>query len=319
MPQRALITGVAGFVGGHLAEYLLDSGDAVLGCSIDGQWLAGSPAALAARVALVAMDLGRPDGLSPAGRRAIQDFAPTCLYHLAALSVPEDCGDREPAPRAVAVNVDGTRRVLELAAGLPSRPRLLFVSTSHVYAPVASDSPRIDETAPLGPAHAYGRTKLAGEQEVGRAICRDGCDAVIARAFHHAGPRQDGRLMLSQWAKQFAAGGTHPVQVYTRDAHLDLSDVRDVIRAYRLLLERGRPGEAYNVGSGVSRSSGEILDQLRRLADPHRAIVEIRPGFRQEPIADISRLIHATGWQPQVPIQQTIADTLDWWRAQVPR
>jgi GDP-4-dehydro-6-deoxy-D-mannose reductase len=69
----------------------------------------------------------------------------------------------------------------------------------------------------------------------------------------------------------------------------------------------------------VSRSSGEILDQLRRLADPHRAIVEIRPGFRQEPIADISRLIHATGWQPQVPIQQTIADTLDWWRAQVPR
>ncbi len=316
MPQRALITGISGFIGGHLAEHLLASGDAVLGSTSRGTWRRGSPAAVTDRVEVVAFDVGRDDGLSPAARRAIERFRPTCIYHLAALSVPQDCGAVEPRPAAIVVNVDGTRRVLELAAELPSPPRLLFVSSSHVYAPVPPAAPRVAETASLGPDRGYGRSKLAAEEIVRRAIRGWGCDAVIVRAFQHAGPRMDVRLLLSQWSQQFLAGDSSPVEVYTRDAHIDLSDVRDVVRAYRLLTERGRAGEVYNVGCGVSRTSGAILDMLRRLAGPGRAIVETRPGFKQGPIANISRLAARTGWQPLIPIEQTVADTWAWWQEQ---
>ncbi len=313
--QRALITGISGFVGGHLAEHLLASGDAILGCSPDGQWSDQRPALPAHRIPLVPYNVGRPDGLSGASRRSIERFHPTCIYHLAALSVPEDCGEGEPTPRAMAINVDGTRRVLELATALPSQPRVLLISTSHVYRPVRRESPYVDELAPLGPGRGYGRSKLAAEEEVRRAVLEHGCDAVIARAFQHTGPRQGPRMMLLQWAGQFADGPEHPVEIHTRNANIDVIDVRDIVRAYRLLMNRGRRGEVYNVGSGVARSSGQIFALLHRLADPNRVVVETHPGFKQDPIADISRLVALTGWQPAIPIQQTVADTWAWRQA----
>lgn len=314
MSHRALITGVPGFVGGFLAEHLLDFGDDVLGCSPDGMWEKSSPEELRDRVQLVAWDLTSPEGLSTEARRQIEDFRPDCIYHLAALSVPEDCGEEEPAPPAVAVNVDGTRRVMELAASLPSKPRVLFTSSSHVYAPVPPEAPKIDETAPLGPQRGYGRTKLLAEGEVRRAIDRHGCDAVIARSFQHTGPRQNPRMMLPEWARQFAIDSSEPVKVHTRDAQVDLSDVRDVVRAYRLLIERGRRGEVYNVGSGISRRAGDVLELLREMADPKRPVVELRPGFKQDPIGDVSRLLRCTGWRARIPLETTVSDTLTWWR-----
>ena len=315
MSRRALITGISGFVGGFLAEHLLDAGDAVLGCSPDGRWEAESPEAIRDRVELVAWDLGDADGMAPDARQRIERFAPDVLYHLAALSVPEDCGRRQPTSRATAVNVGGTRRMLELVAGLGRGVRVLLISSSHVYAPVSADSPIVDEDAPLGPQRGYGQTKLAAEEEVRRAIRQAGCDGLIARAFQHTGPRQTPRMMLPQWTRQFACG-TEPVRVYTLDAHLDLSDVRDVVRAYRLLGEHGRRGEVYNVGSGIQRRSGDILELLRRAADPNRPVVELRGGFKQEPIADVGRLVRCTGWRPEIPLERTISDTLEWWRTQ---
>lgn len=326
MAQSALITGIPGFVGGFLAEHLLDCGDAVLGCSPDGAWEESSPGELRDRVELVTWDLASPSGISREARRRIEEFRPDCIYHLAALSVPEDCGEEDPPAIAAAINVDGTRRVMELAASLESRPRVLFTSTSQVYAPVPRDSPRIDETNPLGPWRGYGRTKLAAEGEVRRAVEQHGCDAVIARSFQHTGPRQNSRMMLPQWTRQFALGlpsvghrdvpphGREPVTVHTCDAHIDVTDGRDVVRAYRLLVERGRRGEVYNVGSGISRRSGDVLEILRNMADPQRPIVELHPGFKQDPIADIARLLECTGWRPKIPLETTVADTLAWWR-----
>ncbi|HUT12624.1 MAG TPA: NAD-dependent epimerase/dehydratase family protein [Thermoguttaceae bacterium] len=315
MSHRALITGVSGFVGGFLAEHLLECGDAVLGCSPDGKWEPTSPEELRDRVELVGWNIGDPEGLSLESRRRIECFRPDCVYHLAALSVPQDCGQDEPLPRAVAVNVDGTRRVMELVASLPSRPRVLFTSSSHVYAPVSPQSPKIDETAPLAPRRGYGRTKLAAESEVRRAVEQAGCDAVIARSFQHTGPQQNPRMMLPEWTRQFATGGSEPVKVFTRDARIDLTDVRDVVRAYKLLMERGERGEIYNVGSGVSRRSGDVLDVLRTMADPKRPIEELHPGFKQDPIADITRLVRCTGWRARVSLETTVADTLAWWRS----
>ena len=315
MPHRSLITGVPGFAGSFLAEHLLDCGDAVLGCSPDGNWERYSPGELQGRVELVAWDLGNPEGLSAQSRQRIEEFRPDWIFHLAALSVPDDCGEEEPAPVAMAVNVDGTRRVMELAVSLPSQPRVLFISSSKVYAPVSPESPKIDETAPVDPQRGYGQTKLLAEGEVRRAIEQHGAEAVIVRSFQHAGPRQDPRMMLSQWARQFVTGGSGPAEVYTCDAHLDLTDVRDVVRAYRLLMEKGRPGETYNVGSGVSRRSGDVLELLRRMADPQRPVVELRPGFKQDPVGDISRLVQCTGWHARLPVERTVSDTLAWWRA----
>ncbi len=314
MVYRALITGAPGFMGGFLAEHLLDCGDAVMGSSRGGNWQQSSPTSLRDRVELVAWDVSVPEGLCPATRHRIEVFRPDCIYHAAGLSVPEDCGRQEPIAHAKAVNVDGTRRVMQLAASLPSRPRVLFASSGHVYAPVPPDAPLVDEAAPVGPWRAYGRTKLAAEAEVRRAVDQDGCDAVIVRSFQHTGPRQNPRMMLPQWARQYAAGGSQPIEVYTRDAQIDLTDGRDAVRAYRLLVERGRRGEVYNVGLGVSRRSGDVLEMLRQLADPRRPVVELRPGFRQDPIANTQRLVRCTGWRATIALEQTVADTLAWWQ-----
>jgi GDP-4-dehydro-6-deoxy-D-mannose reductase len=313
MAHRALIIGVSGFAGGFLAEHLLDAGDAVLGIAPDGRWMASSPPSLGRAVELVSWDIGRPEGPEPSVVRRIEQFRPDAIYHLAAMSVPADCGEVTPTPVAVEVNVEGTRRVLELAAALPGCPRVLFTSSSYVYAPVASSSPRVAEDAAVGPRCGYGKTKLAAEELAQRMRKEMGVDVVIARAFQHAGPRQSPRMMLSQWASQYAVVGK-PVEIYTRDAHVDVTDVRDVVRAYRLLIERGRSGEVYNVGSSHGRRTGDLLELLRGIADPGRPVVELRPGPKQDPIADIARLTADTGWQPEISIERTVADTWEYWR-----
>lgn len=315
MPHRALITGVTGFAGGFLAAHLLDCGDAVLGCSHEGAWPAGSNRGVAERVGLLRWDVARPDGLNADSRRRIEQFQPDVIYHLAALSVQEDCGHDEPTAEAVAVNVEGTRRVVELAAGLPFPVRVLFTSSNTVYAPVEPGAARVSENAPLGPRTAYGKTKLAAEELVRRAANGQGCQAVIARSFQHTGPHQDPRMMLPSWARQFAAGGR--VEVHTLDARMDLTDVRDVVRAYRLLAERGLPGEAYNVGSGREITSGQVFEILHALADPQRPYIETQPGLRQNPVADNARLVAATGWQAEIPLDRTVADTFRWWRENI--
>ena len=314
MPRRAMITGISGFAGLYLAEHLLECGDAVLGCSPDGGWL-DSPPRCAERVELIGWDIGQ-EGPPPAKvRRVVERFAPDAIYHLAALSVPADCGQSEPSPAALAVNVGGTRRVLELAASLASRARVLLVSTSHVYVSVTLASPRVDETSPLDPRTGYARSKFLAEEETRLAVAELGCDALIVRAFNHTGPGQTPRLMLPQWAKQLAAGGSQPIEVYTRDAYLDMTDVRDVVRAYRLVMEHGQRGETYNVGSGINRRSGDILDLLCTLASQHhRPTIELRPGLIQGPIADTSRLTAVTAWRPEISLETTVMDTLEWWR-----
>jgi GDP-4-dehydro-6-deoxy-D-mannose reductase len=324
MTRRALITGISGFVGGFLAEHLLDAGDMVLGCSPDGRWTEASPTGLRDRVELLAWELlagdllawdrAERDGPGEEVRGRIERFQPDVIYHLAALSVPADCGRLRPTPEAEAINVGGTRRVVDLAASLPSRPRVLLTSSSHVYAPVSPEAPHVAENAPLGPLGGYGRTKRAAEEEVRRAVEEGRCEAVVARAFQHTGPRQSPRMMLPQWARQLAQDSHEPIEVYTRDAWIDLTDVRDVVRAYRLLVEHGRSGEVYNVGSATSRRSGDLLEQLRAMAGAQRSIVELHPGRKQDPIADITRLVGRTGWRAEIPLEQTLSDTLAYWR-----
>ena len=141
---------------------------------------------------------------------------------------------------------------------------------------------------------------------------------MAARAFQHSGPRQSSRMMLPSWARQLSLGRgsseNNPLEVHTRDAYIDLTDVRDVVRAYRLLSERGASGEIYNVGSGIMRQSGDLLKRLIDIDHSPGYVVELHSGRKQDPIADISKLQDATGWQPRISIEQTIEQTLQYWR-----
>ncbi|HWB01077.1 MAG TPA: NAD-dependent epimerase/dehydratase family protein [Pirellulales bacterium] len=324
---RSFITGITGFAGAFLAEHLLALGHEVAGCSRRGEWSPDVPPAVRA-VPVARWEIGGGDDRAVA--EALFRFAPDWVFHLAAIAVPEDCGIDQPTPHAFAVNVLGTANLLNLVANLPARPRVLLASTSHVYAPVTAETFVVAEDDPTRPSSAYGVTKLAAEmvalgmKQAADDLSKRGTtsgaifdfanlDLVIARAFQHTGPRQDARLMLPSWAKQFAEGAD-PLHVLNLETYLDLTDVRDTVRAYALLAERGRRGTIYNVGSGRRVRTGEVFEQLRRQADPRRRVVELNPGPKQNWIADTRRLVARTGWTPQIPLEQTIADTLAYWR-----
>ncbi|MBX9789534.1 MAG: NAD(P)-dependent oxidoreductase [Pirellulales bacterium] len=310
--MNAIITGITGFAGGFLAEHLLAEGDRVLGISRGHRWNPDSSPLAARQVELVSWDSSAHPSPSPVSFETLASFAPEAIYHLAAISIPADCGGDRPLDSALRANVAGTRHVLELAGRLPSRPRVLVVSTSHVYA-TTTDCRPLTEDALLGPTRAYGMTKLAAEQEA-MAAARSGVDVVIARAFQHTGPRQAPRMMLPEWSKQFADPGGRPVKVLRLNAFIDLSDVRDVVQAYRLLVAHGESGGVYNVGSGRQLRSGDVLAELACIADPARRILELDPTPKHDPIADIGRLVAATAWQPRLGWQQTVADTYAFWR-----
>jgi len=302
-PMNALVTGITGFVGPHLAEHLRKSGDAVAGV-----------ARRADPQARFVWDLATADP-DPTLVADLDSFAPDVVYHLAAASIPLDCGGLgDPTPFAWRTNVEATRRVLELAAALRRRPRIVIFSSSHVYGAVDEREPPIPESRPAVPRSAYGRTKLAAEVSGAVAAARSGLDVIVVRSFMLAGAGQDGRLMLPEWAAQFARGGEGPVEVGSLDVRIDMLDVRDAVRAFRLVALHGAVGATYNVGSGRGMSSGDVFEALRRVAGVDRPIRQLRPGRRYEPIADVGRLRKLGPWSPEVPLERTVADVLADWR-----
>lgn len=309
--MKALITGITGFAGSHLAEHLLARGDEVVGCARHENWAFGAEH-LAERVELLTWDIGAE--LDASTRQRIVEFAPDAIYHLAAISVPGACGADEPTGTAMAVNVDGTRRVAELAAALPCPSRVLFASSCYVYAPLEDGQVSLDEDSPIGPNRAYGKTKQLAERQFAAIAAEHRVEGIVARAFQHAGPRQSLRMIVPDWVDQFLRPECDPVQVINLDTWLDLSDVRDVVRAYRCLVERGQSGAVYNVGSGVSHRSGDVFDCLRRMYDPTRRVEEAMPGRRQLPVADITKITRDTAWRPEITLEQTLVDTVAWRR-----
>lgn len=309
--MKAFVSGVTGFAGSHLAEHLLSCDDQVAGSSRRGVWGPDVPSTVKSRVPVLEWDLTAPPSDDVVDQ--LQAFAPDCIYHLGAISVPAECGGDRPKATAIATNVAGSRFITELAGRLDSGPRLLLVSSCYVYAPVGAHRPQVNEEWPTAPAQAYGQTKLRAELEARDTAEQSSVELLIARAFQHTGPRQSSRMIVPDWARQFATG-RDPVRVVCLDTFFDLSDVRDVVRGYRALLLDGTPGEVYNVGSGHCRRSGDIFAALRRQCDANRGVVEIAPGRRQHPIADITRIGQQTHWQPEIDLERTLADTLQYWK-----
>jgi GDP-4-dehydro-6-deoxy-D-mannose reductase len=253
--------------------------------------------------------------------RAVAELRPDAVYHCAGAAHVGQSWSR--VRETFAANVVGTHNLLRALGRAGLAARVLIPGSALVYR--QSDA-ALGEEAPLGPASPYALSKLAQEMLGIRAIAEDGQRVVVARSFNHLGPRQDPSFAASSFARQIArieAGMAEPIiEVGNLDARRDLTDVRDTVRAYHVILQRGRPGAVYNVCSGRAHAIGDVLERLVGLS---RVAVEIRrDAARCRPqdlpllLGDPGRITRDLGWAPRITLEQSLADLLAYWRETVP-
>ncbi len=297
--MRSLITGGGGFVGHWLADHLRERGDHVV--SVDKEVDVTDSAALLT---------------------ALVDAAPDAVYHLAALAHVGQSWD-EPL-HVLEVNVIGTGALLAAARRCGTDPRVLIVSSAEVYGAVTDPSRLpLDEEAPTAPLTPYAASKLAAEALAVQAFLGHGQPVVIVRPFNHIGPGQSPNFAVAALAQRIVEAdrnGARSIPVGNLTARRDFTDVRDVVRAYRLLIESGQPGGVYNVCSGRDVSIQEIADGLLDLAGTALALETDQALMRpvEVPVlrGDPSRLSAVTGWKAEIPLEQTLSDVLAYWRSQ---
>ena len=300
--MRALVTGASGFVGRHLCGHLAECGDEVV--AADRASDAGG----------TRLDITDGD----ATRDLFAEVRPEVVYHLAGWS---DVGGSWIQPLgALRVNAEGTLNVLE-ASRHASVGRVLVISSADVYGIVAEDDLPITEEHPMRPVSPYAASKAAADFLALQAGLGYGQDVVRVRAFNHLGPGQSDRFVASAIASRIAANernGTDEVPVGNLAARRDFTDVRDVVKAYRLLIDRGAAGEVYNVCSGEAVVVQVLADRLLALADrPMRLVVDqerYRPVDVPVVLGDATRLRAATGWTPTIDLDTTTSDLLAYWR-----
>ncbi len=308
MARPVLVTGAAGFAGGHLVDLLRQDGP------VEGWYRPGEPP----REASVALDgtSWRAVDLRDAAAvdAAVADLRPAAIYHLAGAANQGAAWAQTDI--TFDLNVRVTHVLLRAIGRHVPEARVLVTTSAAIYAP--SDEP-LDEDARIGPATPYGVSKLAQEM-LARAAARDeGLDVFVVRPFNHIGPRQDASFFAPAFARQIArieAGlDDGPMRVGNLSPRRDLTDVRDTVRAYRLLMAHARRGETYNVCRGEAIAIGDLLDMLRRAAtrpvDVDVDPAKLRPVDVPVLVGDHARLTGRTGWQPEIPIAQTLAEILD--------
>jgi len=292
--MKALVTGSAGFVGRHLCAHLASHGDTVLGVD-----RADGPDLLDPRAVAETIDAVRPD----------------VVYHLGGWS---DVGASWDEPRAsFEVNAIGTLNLLQ-ACEAHGSPRVLAVSSADVYGRVRPDELPITEEAPFRPVTPYAASKIAADQLALQAWLGYGLEVLRVRAFNHLGPGQSTAFVAPALAQRIARNerdGTDVVPVGNLTPRRDITDVRDVVRAYRLLMVHGEPGEAYNVCTGRDLSIAELAEHLvAQAGHPMRLEPDTALQRRVEtPVlrGDNTKLREATGWAPEIALDQTLADVLD--------
>ena len=310
--MKALIIGAAGFVGKYLIEHLTS-----LNWNITATRLPNET--ISSEVEWLELDILDYDAISS----VLRFVKPDCLFHLAAQSSVA-LSWKKPS-FTVDVNIKGVIHLLEAARLLSNIPRILLIGSGEEYGYVLPSDLPIREDTKLKPGNIYAITKAA-QGMLGQMYARAyGINIIIARAFNHIGPGQPDAFVVSNFCRQVAemeAGVKQPV-LYTGDisAKRDFTDVHDVVRAYVLLIQRGIAGEIYNVGSGRAISIKDILDIILSYAKIQISIEKdssrLRPAETPIVKADITRLENATGWRPEIPIERTIKDTLEYWREKV--
>ena len=304
--MRILITGISGFVGGHLVEALAGS-HALAG--IVRKPNPKSPAELF---------LGELTD-TPRIEEIVRSFQPEWLIHLAGYA---NTGGSFKEPEACwRDNLAATRSLYDAVARTELRPRILFVSTGLIYGDPDEPGQPCDERTTLKPASPYAASKAAADLLSYQYTRNPGLDIVRIRLFNQIGPRQSPDYALGNFARQIAAieAGQQPPRIETGDlsAQRDITDVRDTVAAFPLLLEKGIKGEAYNAGRGETYSMQDILDRLLALS---KVKVEVIQKFDRKADtavtkADTTKMKEATGWEPRMSLDQTLSDILTHWRA----
>lgn len=315
--MRVLVTGATGFVGTHLTEACLRRGFSVLGFSREGKWRQGVLPYVEREVALQIWDVTKP--CPPRLIEIARAFAPDALIHLAAISLPVDCGGVDPNEAAINTNVRGTEHALELAEMLPSLSSFMLTSSCHVYETDPSQLQVVDEKWPKRPANGYGWTKLWAEELVDRHRSHTGFRRLVVRGFQQTGPWQPARLIVPEWL-EMAARGDDPLVVRCLNTVLDLADIRDTVCMQLELLERKAEG-IFNLASGFSTSGSDLIEALQKCLGRKLTVNSLQPGPRFNPIADLSRIQQVIGTVRHRPLLHTLQDmwaTLDSQAAEPP-
>jgi GDP-4-dehydro-6-deoxy-D-mannose reductase len=316
---RVLITGITGFAGSHLAEYCLGRGDAeVFGTA---RWRSRMDNVEGIVDDVVLLDCDLKD--SVAVRHCLSEVRPDYIFHLAAQSfVPTSW--KAPV-ETMTTNVVGQINIFEAMRELKLESRVQLACSSEEYGMVYEDEIPIKETNPLRPLSPYGVSKVAQDLLGYQYHQSYGLHTVRTRGFNHTGPRRGDVFVSSNFSRQIAMvekGKQEPVlRVGNLEARRDFTDVRDMIRGYWVALEKGEPGEVYNIGSGTDVTIRHMLDILLGFSeieievrqDPKR----MRPSDVEVLRADNSKFRRLTGWKPEIPLEKTLEDLLDYWRERV--
>lgn len=309
--MKALIIGAAGFVGGYLAEHLQkEYGWSVFATKLEQEKFQMEGVDV---YNLNILDIGAVEAL-------FQKLRPDYIFHLAAQS--SVAVSWKNPDLTVDVNVKGCIHVLEAARKLDYRPRILLVGSSEEYGSVRPEDIPVAESAAVRPGNIYAVTK-ACQNMAGRLYADAyGMDVVMVRSFNHIGPGQAPAFVVSDFCRQAAEaekGLREPViYVGNLSAKRDFTDVRDIVRAYALLILKGKAGETYNVGSGRAVAVRELLDEILKLSTAQIRVEvdadKLRPVDVSVIEADISKLVQETGWVRKYDLNNTLRDILEYWR-----
>jgi GDP-4-dehydro-6-deoxy-D-mannose reductase len=313
--MRVLITGITGFAGSHLADLMLEEGTEVYGTA---RWRSSldNIVHILDCIQLVECDLRDASSV----KRVLEEVQPQEIFHLGAQSfVPTSW--KAPA-ETLSTNVVGQINLFEAVLSLKLDATVQVAGSSEEYGMVFEHELPITEENPLRPLSPYGVSKVAQDLLGYQYFMSYGLKVIRTRAFNHTGPRRGEVFVTSNFARQIAdieAGHQEPVmKVGNLKARRDFSDVRDIVRAYRLSVQRCSPGEVYNICSGVARSVQEILDTLLSLTTAKIRVEEDPARLRPSDVpllqGECTRFKQQTGWQPEIPFERTMLDLLDYWR-----
>lgn len=310
--KKAYITGISGFAGSFLAEYLLEKGYVVGGSFISDNHT---------NIDHIKheLELHKVNLLDKAElEKSVHKFSPDVLFHLAALTSPAE-SFKEPS-KVFTNNISAQINLFESVRNSNMSPRILITSSAEVYGLISEKDLPISEKTELRPGSPYAVSKIAQDYLALQYFLSYGMDIVRIRPFNHIGPRQTDQFVVASFAKQIAEiekSGEGKIMVGNLEAKRDFTDVRDMVKAYEVLAESGESGEVYNVGSGKSHKISEILNMLLKLSDQH-IDTEVDPSkLRPSDVPDIrsdNQKIEKLGWTPQIDLEETLKDTLDYWR-----
>jgi GDP-4-dehydro-6-deoxy-D-mannose reductase len=315
--MRILITGITGFAGSHLADYCLAENLGEVHGIIRWRSRTENIEHLTGQILLHECDLR--DASST--RDVVEHVGPDFIFHLAAQSfVPTSW--KAPS-ESLTTNVIGQLNIFEAVRKIGLKCRIQLACSSEEYGMVYADEVPIKETNPLRPLSPYGVSKVAQDMLGYQYFMSYGMEIVRTRGFNHEGPRRAPVFVMSDFAKQIVdieRGARPPVlQVGNLEAKRDFSDVRDVVRGYWLSLDKGKPGEVYNICQEKCWSIREMLDELLTLTTAKIRVetdkARLRPSDVMLLLGDCSKFRKDTGWKPQIPFRQTLRDTLDYWRS----